>query len=106
MFADNFLGGKVTSMIVLLPFHRTTLGEETMARDKYYVVLHDGEWKIKYGGKHYGPYRTQNDAINAARDAALKVYDKGGTSQVLIQGKDNKFRTEWTYGDDPYPPSG
>lgn len=77
-----------------------------MARHKYYVVLHQGEWKIKYGEKHFGPYRTQADAIRKAVDAAHKVGDKGGEAQVLVQGKDNKFRTEWTYGNDPYPPPG
>ena len=77
-----------------------------MARAQYFVTLHEGEWKISFNGEHYGPYRTQQDAIEAARNAAKSTYDKGGTSQVLIQGKDNKFRTEWTYGDDPSPPSG
>jgi hypothetical protein len=25
---------------------------------------------------------------------------------VLVQGQNNQFRTEWTYGHDPYPPRG
>lgn len=74
-----------------------------MARAQYFVVLHEGSWKISLSGKHYGPYKTQAEAIRAAVDAAHKTQ---GDSQVLVQGTDNKFRTEWTYGHDPYPPKG
>lgn len=74
-----------------------------MARDQYFVVIHNNEWKISYNGKHYGPYPTQRAAIRAAVDAAHKAK---GDAQVLVQGTDNKFRTEWTYGNDPYPPPG
>ncbi|RYF47849.1 MAG: DUF2188 domain-containing protein [Cytophagaceae bacterium] len=74
-----------------------------MARNQYFVVLHEGQWKISYNQKHYGPYDTQRGAIRAAVDAAHK---SKGDSQVLIQGADHKFRTEWTYGSDPYPPPG
>lgn len=77
-----------------------------MARAQYVVVLHEGEWKIKHDGKHYGPYRTQKLAIDAAVDAAHKAGVQGHDAQVLIQGADNRFRTEWTYGHDPYPPPG
>ncbi|MEP0323505.1 DUF2188 domain-containing protein [Bauldia litoralis] len=74
-----------------------------MARNQYFVVKHQGEWKIKHNGEHHGPYTTQKAAIRAAVDAAHK---SEGNSQVLVQGENNQFRTEWTYGDDPYPPPG
>jgi hypothetical protein len=77
-----------------------------MARLQYVVVLHQNEWKISFQGKHYGPYQTQRTAIRAAVDAAHKAGKNGDDAQVLIQGTDNKFRTEWTYGNDPYPPPG
>jgi hypothetical protein len=37
-----------------------------MTRLQHFVVLHQGEWKVKFDGKHYGPYRTQADAIRDA----------------------------------------
>ena len=74
-----------------------------MARAQYFVVLHNGQWKISYNQKHYGPYNTQKAAIRAAVDAAHKAE---GDAQVLVQGANNQFRTEWTYGHDPYPPPG
>lgn len=80
-----------------------------MARTQYVVVKHQGEWKISHGGKHYGPYGTgtQREAIRVAVDTANAEGKKNPDgAQVLIQGEDNKFRTEWTYGKDPYPPKG
>jgi len=71
-----------------------------------FVVRHQNEWKISYNGKHYGPYDTQKQAIRDAVDAAYKAGQKGHDAQVLVQGTDSKFRTEWTYGNDPYPPPG
>lgn len=77
-----------------------------MSRAQYFVVLHQGQWKISYNGEHYGPYDTQKLAIKAAVDAAHKSGGNGFDAQVLIQGENNQFRTEWTYGNDPYPPPG
>jgi len=77
-----------------------------MARTQFIVVKHEGEWKINTDGKRSAPYRTQKEAIRAAVDAAHKAGREGRDSQVLIQGEDNAFRTEWTYGNDPYPPVG
>ena len=73
------------------------------ARVRYFVVKHEGQWKIKLHDKHYGPYGTQRTAIRAAVDAA---HEAGSDAQVLVQGEDNQFRVEWTYGHDPYPPPG
>ena len=77
-----------------------------MSRLQYFVVLHEGQWKVKFEGKHYGPYRTQKDAMDAAVTAAHSSGQKGHDAQVLVQGRDNLFRTEWTYGNDPFPPKG
>jgi hypothetical protein len=77
-----------------------------VSRAAYYVVLHQGQWKINFNDQHHGPYQTQAAAIRAAVDAAHKSGQNGHDAQVLIQGRDNQFRTEWTYGRDPYPPPG
>jgi hypothetical protein len=77
-----------------------------MARAQYFVVLHENQWKISYEGKHYGPYISQADAIRVAVDTAHKAGGQGHDAQVLVQGVNNQFRTEWTYGHDPYPPRG
>lgn len=77
-----------------------------MGRAQYVVVLHQSEWKINLDGTHYGPYKTQQEAITAAVTAARQAKQQGYPSQVLVQGQNNQFRTEWTYLNDPYPPRG
>jgi hypothetical protein len=77
-----------------------------MARAHYYVVHHQNQWKIEYGGKHYGPYASQAEAIEVAVDTAHKAGNEGHDAQVLVQRPNGEFRTEWTYGNDPYPPPG
>lgn len=74
-----------------------------MAREKYVVVNHRGQWEIAHHGKHDGPYPTQRDAVRNAVDMA---HQAGQDAQVLVQDSDDRFRTEWTYGRDPYPPQG
>ncbi len=74
-----------------------------MARAQYLVVLHDNQWKISVNGQHYGPFATRSMAISTAVDAARTGGTRGQESQVLVQERDNQFRTEWTYGSDSYP---
>ena len=80
--------------------------ESPMPRDQYFVVLHEGKWKITHNGSHSHPYATQQDALDAAIDAAKTAYDHGRLSQVLVQGENMEFREEWTYGKDPFPTPG
>jgi hypothetical protein len=77
-----------------------------MERRKYYVVLYQGEWWVNYEGQRSGPYSTQALAMEAAKKSAKQSADSGYPSQVLVQGRDNQWQVEWTYGDDPYPPKG
>ena len=76
-----------------------------MARAHYYVLSDNGQWKIRHEGKDY-LYLTQRDAIKAGVDAAHKAGRLGHDAQVLVQGQNGQWRTEWTYGHDPYPPPG
>jgi Uncharacterized protein conserved in bacteria (DUF2188) len=77
-----------------------------MERDRFFVVLHEGQWKIKHDDSHSHPYATQREASESAIEAAHHSHENGKLSQVLVQGEDMAFRTEWTYGKDPYPPQG
>lgn len=73
---------------------------------QYVVTFKDGQWMITFEDKRYGPYRTQADAIKIAIGSAQMLGQNGHNAQVLVQGTDSKFRTEWTYGKDPFPPRG
>ena len=69
-----------------------------MAAEQYFIVHDNNEWKISFKEKHYGPYATQGEAIEAAVDAAYAMGEIGIDAQVLVQDADQKLRTEWTYG--------
>lgn len=69
-----------------------------MAAEQYFIVLHNNEWKISFKEKHYGPYATQAEAIDAAIDAAYAMGEIGIDAEVLVEDADHKLRTEWTYG--------
>lgn len=75
-----------------------------MGNRSIYRVLPDGEgWKISSDGLGtLGHYDRKSDATDQARSLAKA----SGLSQVVVHNKDGKFGTEWTYGDDPFPPRG
>ena len=77
-----------------------------MTREQYFVVFHDQQWKIKHNDRHSEPFPTQAAAIKKAVKLAHADGKAGRNAQVLVQGKDLLFKTEWTYGQDPYPPPG
>ena len=76
-----------------------------MARIQYLILSNGGRWKIRHNEKDY-EYATQAEAMHAAVEAAHKSGEMGHDAQVLIQGRDGQWQTEWTYGHDPYPPRG
>lgn len=73
-----------------------------MAGPIIYVTRKDSAWHVLINDTRYGPYSTQADATKAARSWVPKV----NAHQILVQGRDSKWITEWTYGKDPYPPAG
>lgn len=75
-------------------------------RHSVYVVTHGSYWMVKC--EHCTPTSTVTTQAEAIRHARAHVASQpaGTLSQILVQGQDGKFRTEWTYGQDPFPPRG
>lgn len=73
-----------------------------MARRVYYVSPAGANWKVTHQGQVLGTHANKADAIASARRWAKA----NPPSQVLVQRQDGTWQTEWTYGDDPYPPPG
>jgi Uncharacterized protein conserved in bacteria (DUF2188) len=76
---------------------------------RYFVTTRGtgNQWFVLFNGVHYGPYANQAYAIAAAREAASSTFERGnGNAQVLIQGADNQWRTESSYGNVQFPPRG
>lgn len=74
-------------------------------RKTIYVVTFGTKWKVKCDHCKEAVFDTQAAAISKAR-SHVGALPRGTLSQILVQGRDSKFRTEWTYGSDPFPPKG
>ena len=75
-----------------------------MAIAQYIFETPDGDWWIKHRGKRHGPYATQVSAMKLAVKTAEKAGRTGRNTRIFVQGRDGKFRTEWTYDQRPVPP--
>lgn len=73
-----------------------------MARAIYRVLPASGAWQVKKDGAVLSNHRTKDPAIDDARRRALA----NQPSQVVVHRADGTIETEWTYGDDPFPPRG
>ena len=73
-------------------------------RKKYHVVPHPEGWKVEAEGAERASniYDNKADAIERAKELA-KSHPLG---QVIIHKQDGIIQTEYTYGNDPYPPPG
>jgi hypothetical protein len=74
-------------------------------RKKVYVLSHGSQWKVQCEHCGSAVVATQAEAIRKAR-AHVADFPAGTLSQILVQGQGGQYRTEWTYGSDPYPPRG
>jgi hypothetical protein len=66
-----------------------------------HVVPKNGGWDVKGAGnqKSTAHTETQKEAITVAKEIA-----KNQRSEVVIHGRDGKFRDKDSYGNDPNPP--
>ena len=74
-------------------------------RNKIYVLSHGNQWKVQCEHCNSAITNTQVEAITQAKQHVAGL-PTGTLSQILIQGDGGRFRAEWTYGADPFPPRG
>lgn len=75
-----------------------------MARTVYWISPHPKGWQVKRerASAATNVFPTKAAAIERARELA----HNNQPSQIKVQRSDGTIETEWTYGQDPYPPSG
>jgi hypothetical protein len=66
---------------------------------QYFIVQSGGEWKIKFRNEMFGPYRSRDEALLFAIDAARGIGERESTAQVLVEEEKDRFLTRWTYGE-------
>ena len=76
-----------------------------MSRIHYYVSpgggLLGGQWQVTRDGTQVSYFGTQTAAAQDAGNRARIDHQAGHDAQVHIQRPDGRYRTEWTYGNDP-----
>jgi hypothetical protein len=78
-------------------------GSEGFMPTARYFIVHDqvqDEWMIKYGDDEFGPYKTQDEAMLFAIDAAQKLGTYGESAEVCLMGENGHFHAEWVAGRD------
>ncbi|MGE0564430.1 MAG: hypothetical protein AB7O50_07935 [Pseudolabrys sp.] len=70
-------------------------------RERYFVREGADGWFIEFAGDHFGPYKDAFEAMMQAIDAAQKLGERGGLTQVQLLGPRGKVRQVWNYGTDP-----
>ncbi len=70
-----------------------------MTPARYFVVQSGGEWKIRFRNQMFGPYRSRDEALLFAIDAAREIGARESAAQVLVEEAKDRFLTAWTYGE-------
>lgn len=66
----------------------------------YEVVEHDGGWAYKVGDVFSETFPTHDDALDAARRAAMEQRQAGDTTGISWEDKEGKWHDELSPGDD------
>ncbi|MFC3440668.1 DUF2188 domain-containing protein [Sphingobium rhizovicinum] len=62
---------------------------------RYIVLEHEGVWKINLDNKYYGPFPTQDQAVQSAMATAQKAADAGYPASLLLM-RGTQFDILWT----------
>lgn len=73
-----------------------------MPRKIYRVLPNGTQWQVKHEGRVLSNHYTKPPAVEAGRRVALA----NQPSQLVVHKADGQIEFEWTYGNDPFPPSG
>ena len=71
-----------------------------MLRMQYIVLEQDAVWKIRFEGRHFGPYPNERAAVHAAIEAAERAPKSGYEPRVMVQSRQTgQLHVEWTCGE-------
>lgn len=73
-----------------------------MARKVYRVTPDSGNWKLTHQGQTLYTNANKQPVVDRGQSTAKA----NQPSQLVVHRADGTIEYEYTYGDDPYPPSG
>ncbi len=71
-----------------------------MVHVTYHIVEHDGGWAYKLGEVFSETFRTHDEAMRAARRAAMEQEQPGRTSGIRYEDAKGEWHEELARGDD------
>jgi hypothetical protein len=71
---------------------------------RYFILQGDGCWMINFRGETFGPYRSRDEALLFAIDAAQQLGEREQDASVLVEEVKDRFVTKWSYGEPPHVP--
>ena len=75
-----------------------------MHKSRYVVMNQDGGWQIRNAYRHVTSiFPSKAQALCAAIELAEKDGEHGHAPEVLVRHEDDRFITEWVYGDAEVP---
>ena len=78
-----------------------------MARIVYRVLPDAGNWKVTKEGVDQRRFSVKSDAVSYGQRQARNEWETyRRPSQLVVHKADGTFEYEYTYGEDPFPPSG
>ena len=83
---------------------RMLIGGDNMARQTHHVVSNpNGGWDVKRGGatRASGHYATKALAVEAGRQISINQ-----RTEFVVHGKNGRFQSCDSHGNDPFPPKG
>jgi hypothetical protein len=73
-------------------------------KSRYVVMNQDGGWQIRNAHHHVAAtFPSKAQALCAAIELAEKDGGRDHAPEVLVRHEDDRFVTEWVYGEDPHP---
>jgi hypothetical protein len=78
--------------------------EENVRRSRYVVSGRGGEWQVRRTNSRVTEtFPSKARALCAAIELAQKGGARGEAPEVLVRHEDDRFITEWVYGEDLHP---
>jgi hypothetical protein len=73
---------------------------------QYYVFQREDGWMIRFRDELFGPYKSREQALFFAIDAAQHIGARECEAKVLVEDVKDHFLTKWRYGEPPHVPHG
>ena len=67
-----------------------------MSPTRYFLVQRDNDWMIQFADEEFGPYKSKDEAMLFAVEAARKLAERGEDTEVCLMGENGFFHAEWS----------